>query len=88
MQAVGRLYQRPQLSQVPHLQNNLEDLFDVGVLPYFPVIFLKSSEQKNRMYGINRDMVVQRVIAAMACCPEFAPLAIPLLSEKLGSDLK
>lgn len=85
LQAVGKLYHQPDLSSVTHLQDNIEDLFDVCVAPYLPIMF---NDRKNDLNSITRDMLLQRVVAAMACCPEFAPLAIPLLSEKLGSTLK
>lgn len=84
-QAVGLLYRRPDLAVVSHLQDNIEDLFDACVAPYFPIMF---TAPKNDTHRITRDMLLQRVLAAMACCPEFAPLAIPVLSEKLGSSLK
>lgn len=85
-QAVGRLYHQPTLaSSVTHLQDNIEDLFDACAAPYFPVIF---NAPKHNPHAITRDMLLQRVLAAMAACPEFAPLAIPVLSEKLGSSLR
>jgi hypothetical protein len=85
MQAVGRLYQRPDLAVICHLQDNIEDLFDACVAPYFPIMFTAPKNDSNR---ITRDMLLQRVVAAMGCCPDFAPLAVPVLSEKLGSSLK
>lgn len=85
LQAVGKLYQQVELSSVSHLHDNLEDLFDVGVVPYFPIIFPANMKDPQ---GITRDTLRERVIAAMACCPDFAALAIPVLSEKLGSSLK
>jgi hypothetical protein len=85
-QAVGQLYQQPALvGDTPHLCDGVEDLFDVGVVPYFPMIF---TPPKNGSHHITRAGLLARVIAAMGCCPEFAPLGIPLLSEKMGSSLK
>lgn len=85
LQAVAALYRQPALAGVTHLQDNLEDLFDVGVAPYFPVLF---KPPKDNPEAITGDKLLQAVIAAMASCPQFAALAIPLLSEKLGSALR
>jgi hypothetical protein len=85
MQAVGALYQQPQLSGVPHLHDNLEDLFDVGVAAYFPVMF---TPPKNDPHSITREMLLQCTIDALGSCPQFAALGIPLISEKMGSSLK
>ena len=65
--------------------DNIEDLFDVSVAPYFPMMFTPPKDDK---YGVTRDLLLEGVINTMSCTPEFAPLAIPLLSEKLGSDYK
>lgn len=82
---MGQLYQQPQLSSVHHLEDGLEDLFDVGVVPYFPMMF---TPPKNDTHSITRQGLLARVIDAMACCPLFAALGIPLLSEKMGSTLQ
>eukprot|EP00775_Hariotina_reticulata_P011150 gene11150-11302_t len=85
VKAVGLLHQHPALSEVAHLDDNLEDLFDVGVAAYFPVMF---TPPKNDPHSITRDMLLRCTIDALACCPQFASLGIPLLSEKMGSSLK
>lgn len=85
MQAVGTLYNQPGLISLNHLLQGLEDLFDVGVVPYFPVMF---TPPKNGPGTITREQLLHEVVAAMACCPQFAALGIPLLSEKLGSALR
>jgi hypothetical protein len=85
LQAVGVLYCRPELSHVSHLDDNLEDLFDIGICPYFPMMF---KPPKDNPAGITREQLLGRVVEAMGCCPQFAALAIPLLSEKLGSALR
>lgn len=84
-QAVGRLYQAAALAAARHLTDGLEDLFDVCVAPYFPLMF---TPPKNNPGRISRPQLLGLVIGAMACCPQFAPLAVPLLSEKLGSSLQ
>eukprot|EP00878_Enallax_costatus_P020599 GHUV01021781.1.p1 GENE.GHUV01021781.1~~GHUV01021781.1.p1 ORF type:complete len:145 (+),score=29.78 GHUV01021781.1:2888-3322(+) len=43
---------------------------------------------KNDTNNITRDELLGHVVNAMACCPQFAALGIPLLSEKLGSTHK
>jgi hypothetical protein len=85
-QAVGHLYSRqPALSEILHLTDSLEDLFDVGVSPYFPLMF---NPPKSDAHPVTREGLLSRIIGAMACCPQFAHLGIPLLSEKMGSSLK
>lgn len=79
------MYQHPDLSEVTHLDDGLEDLFDVGVVPYFPMMFTPPKDDPNR---ISRDELLRRVVDAMAACPQFAALGVPLLSEKLGSALR
>jgi hypothetical protein len=85
LQAVGALYQQPDLSGVSHLDSNLEDLFDIGICPYFPMMF---KPPKDNPANITREQLLEHVVDAMGCCPQFAALAIPLLSEKMGSALR
>jgi hypothetical protein len=61
------------------------ELFEAGVEPYFPVRF---TPRKGDPSAITRRQLADAVAAAMAAAPEFAGLAVPLLSEKLGSNLR
>lgn len=85
LQALGRLYQRPSLAGSPHMTANAGELFDVVVAPYFPMLF---TPPKDDPVGLTREQLLQGVVQAMASTPVFAPLAIPYISEKLGSDFK
>ncbi|KAF6257917.1 Dos2-interacting transcription regulator of RNA-Pol-II-domain-containing protein [Scenedesmus sp. NREL 46B-D3] len=84
VQAVGALYQQPALARVSHFDSSLEDLFDIGICPYFPMMF---KPPKDNPAGITREQLLAHVIDAMGCCPQFAALGVPLLSEKMGSAL-
>ncbi|CAI5977915.1 unnamed protein product [Closterium sp. NIES-64] len=59
-----------------------EDLFDV-VSAYFPVSF---SPPPNDPRGITREDLVQALLGAFQSTPLFAPMAIPLLLDKLSSS--
>ncbi|WIA29616.1 hypothetical protein OEZ86_012103 [Tetradesmus obliquus] len=85
VQAAGALYQQPALTGVSHLDSNLEDLFDIGICPYFPMMF---KPPKDNPAAITREQLLAHVVDAMGCCPQFAALAVPLLSEKMGSSLR
>lgn len=61
------------------------ELFEVAVEPYFPVRF---TPRKGDPSAITRRQLADGVAGCMAAAPEFAPLALPLLSEKLGSALR
>ncbi len=61
------------------------ELFEVGIEPYFPVRF---TPKKGDPQGITRQQLAGAVAACLAAAPEFAELAVPLLSEKLGSSLR
>lgn len=61
------------------------ELFEVGVEPYFPVRF---TPRKGDPAAISRRQLAAAVAGCMAAAPEFAALAVPLLSEKLGSSLR
>jgi hypothetical protein len=61
------------------------ELFEVAVEPYFPVRF---TPRKGDPSAITRAQLADAVAGCMAAAPEFAPLAVPLLSEKLGSSLR
>ncbi|GJP81864.1 hypothetical protein CLOP_g11984 [Closterium sp. NIES-67] len=59
-----------------------EDLFDV-VAAYFPVSF---NPPPNDPRGITREDLVQALLGAFSSTPEFAPMALPLLLDKLASS--
>ncbi|CAI5500751.1 unnamed protein product [Closterium sp. Naga37s-1] len=59
-----------------------DDLFDV-VSAYFPVSF---SPPPNDPRGITREDLVQALLGAFQSTPLFAPMAVPLLLDKLSSS--
>lgn len=61
------------------------ELFEVAVEPYFPVRF---TPKRGDPAAITRAQLAAAVADCMAAAPEFAALAVPLLSEKLGSALR
>ncbi|KAG7164663.1 MMS19 nucleotide excision repair protein-like [Homarus americanus] len=60
-----------------------EDLFEV-VAAYFPIDFVPPADDP---YGISSEDLVLGLRGALAATPQFAPYCIPLLQEKLDSDL-
>jgi hypothetical protein len=100
VQAVCDLYCHGAAATAPaahHLELGLFDLFDVGVVPYFPVMFTPPRSSSSSSAGcksaaphptVTRELLLAKVVAAMAAAPGFASLGIPLLSEKLGSSLR
>ncbi|KAK3876843.1 hypothetical protein Pcinc_018392 [Petrolisthes cinctipes] len=60
-----------------------EDLFEV-VAAYFPIDFVPPV---NDPYGISQEDLVLGLRRALASTPLFAPYCLPLLQEKLDSDI-
>ena len=71
------------ISQTFPLATFAEDAFEV-VACYFPIDF---NPPKNDPFGITRDKLVDGLKKAMIASPMFAQYCLPLLIEKLSSDL-
>ncbi|XP_067037088.1 MMS19 nucleotide excision repair protein homolog isoform X2 [Acropora muricata] len=61
----------------------VEDLFEVTSC-YFPVDFTPPSDDP---YGITKEDLVARLRNCLAATNQFAPFCLPLLMEKLSSDI-
>lgn len=66
------------------LDANKEELFDV-IACYFPISF---SPPPNNVHGITRQDLAAALQDALTCTPLFASLFIPMLLEKLSSNLR
>ena len=71
------------ISQTFPLTTFAEDAFEV-IACYFPIDF---NPPKNDPFGITREKLVDGLRNAMTASPLFAPYCLPLLIEKLSSDL-
>ncbi|KAL3149263.1 hypothetical protein ABBQ32_002080 [Trebouxia sp. C0010 RCD-2024] len=86
-QQTVRIYEQaaPQVCAAQHsLDANKEELVDV-VACYFPISF---SPPPNNVHGITRQDLAAALQDALTCTPLFAPLFIPMLLEKLSSNLR
>ena len=71
--------------RLPDFEREAGELFEAAVEPYFPVRF---TPKKGDPTAITRRQLAGAIAACMAAAPEFAPMAVPLLSDKLGSSLR
>ena len=63
---------------------SLPELFDV-LSCYFPVTF---TPPPNNVHGITRADLARSLEVALASCPLYADQLVPLVLEKLSSNLK
>ena len=78
----------PPALQIPAAKSGLEtslpQLFDV-LSCYFPVTF---TPPPNNVHGITRSDLASALEAALACCLLYADQLVPLVLEKLSSNLR
>ncbi|XP_061184296.1 MMS19 nucleotide excision repair protein homolog [Saccostrea echinata] len=61
----------------------VEEMFEVTSC-YFPIDF---TPPPNDEYGITRQDLILALRGCLSACPEFGPLCVPLLLDKLQSDI-